>query len=683
MRATLSSGTGSSSDAPAAAGPVDRRRRVIFAGLLALAVLWVFAPVRGHDFVDYDDTSYVVDNAHLREPLDLGWVAHNFTELHHAYWIPLTWLSYRIDVALFGVDAPAMLTVNVLLHLVSALLLGWVLGRTTGHWTVAAFVALVFAVHPQRVESVAWVTERKDVLGGLFWMLAMAAYLRLPRNARGDVVVGALLALGLMAKPMLVTFPVSLLLLDLWPLRRLGHGEGRRPWTDLLVEKLPFFGLAGAAALIVMQSQRLMGGMDFAQDFGLGTRLGIALVSVAQYLGDFVWPSGLSPFYPHPMEDPAPVAIMGSALLLTVITAVCLRQWSRRPWLAVGWAWFLVNLLPVSGIVGVGMQARADRWMYVPSIGLAIMIGFTVAELAATRGHVLPARLRRLAPGALLAVVAVALILPARAQVHVWRDTESLFTRAVELDADNWYAHHRLAVLRRGQERYEEAAAHYLVTVTRLPGFAYAQGELGDVYIAQGRREAAAVLHANVDRTGWDDPFADGRLGLALTRVGETEAARPLLEAALARDPESGDLHAALAVAHAAALDVTTARHHLDRALRVAPRTVDGLALLAWLLATAPEGELRDADMALRTLDELARLHPEAATTRPDVLDARAAAEAARGDYGAAFGTARRAVDAALALEHHERARAAEDRSLLYLQGEPYYQERPVRRSGR
>ena len=644
--------------------------RSVFAVLLAAAVIAVYAPVGEHAFLDHEDGWTVVQNAHLRDPLDLDWIAHTFREVHPMRWTPAAWLSHRLDAAVSGIDAGAMLRTNVGLHTLATLLLFGALGRATERWVAAFFVALLFALHPQRVEAVAWVSARADVLGAFFAMLTVFLYVALPRRGWAEVLVVVALAFGLLSHPSLVAVPFVLLLLDRWPLGRMGSGTDRRPWTVLVVEKLPLFGLVAAYLLIAAEAQMVI--ETGAPALPWTDRFAHASVATFRTLVDALWPVALSPFHPIGDTDPR-FAVVLSATALSAVTLGVFVARRRAPWSFLGWLWFLLFLLPAKGLFGGEIHARADRWAMLPSIGLAIALVFTVAHW--TRGR----RASRVTSVVVGVVVAAVLGVQARAQVERWSDTGSLFTHALEVDADNWFAHHRLAVVARGRVDFAAAEFHYLEALQRMPGHAQVQGELADVLHAQGRAEHADALHANAERTGFDDPFADRRLGMVLVRIGEDERALPLLEAAVERDPDAGDLHAALALAHARRLDVESARRHLDVALRHAPRTTDGLVLLAWLLATAPEDGLRDARLARRVLEEIGA---DEYLARADALEAEAAALAQRGDFAAAVATARRAADRADALGHHARAEAARDRAVRYLQGQVWYESRPRRTLG-
>lgn len=503
---------------------------------LVLASVAVFAPVRDHTLVDFDDYIYLRDNPRMDEPLDGEWLWRNLNEPYAAYWIPLTWLSYRIGVAAHGNVAACHLLVNVGFHAINSVLLFYVLFRMTRARWRSAFVAAVFALHPLHVESVAWASERKDVLSACFWLLAMLAHAarwdpaRPPRSeARArwlELSVAAALALGLLAKPSLVTLPFSLLLLDFWPLRRFECDAGFdfRALGRATFEKLPLFGLCLGAGTMVFFTQQSMGGMNFASDLSWPVRLANAVGSYFVYIGDAFWPTGLAVFYPHPTLLPPlwrPLAALAGLLL---ISALAFRQWRRRPWFTAGWFWFLGNLVPVIGIVGVGMQSHADRWMYLPLIGLAVIVAWGANEAIERRPRVRAA----VATAAVIALCALAVT--ARMQVVVWRDTRALFEHAVHVVPDNWFAHHRLAVLHRNEGRLQAAESAYLEALIVMPGYAYAQGELADVLAAQGRSAAAELLYANVPKTGWLDPQAGPRLAAVLRSTGHEAAAAALRE---------------------------------------------------------------------------------------------------------------------------------------------------------
>ncbi|MDX2166671.1 MAG: hypothetical protein SF182_06390, partial [Deltaproteobacteria bacterium] len=410
-----------------------RRRRALVCVALIASIVALYAPVREHDFVNYDDPEYVLENTPVRAGVTPAGILWAFTHFHSANWHPLTWISHMVDCRVFGLDAGAHLMVNVALHALAAALLFLFLERATGAFWRSAFVAALFAVHPLRVESVAWVSERKDVLAALFWMLTLHAYAwhaRAPSGRRMALVTAAF-AGGLLAKPMLVTLPFVLLLLDLWPLDR--------PRTRaLLLEKMPLFALVLASCAVTIAAQYTAGAMvALVPGFGVSYRVQNAIVSYATYLGQTVWPTDLAVFYP-PRTPVPPAEVALSAAVLLAISGLVARHGARRPYLPLGWLWYLGVLVPVIGLVWVGEQARADRFTYLPQIGIGIIVAWGVNDLLARW----PRRAWVLAPAATALLLAWAAA--TRVQIGYWRNTQTLFEHALAVTRDNHVVHANL-----------------------------------------------------------------------------------------------------------------------------------------------------------------------------------------------------------------------------------------------
>lgn len=442
--------------------------RAALAALLAVGSIAVHAGTIGHGFVEYDDANFVQLNPFVREGLSaraLRWAftAHlTFDATPYLdYWQPVTVLSRLLDVELFGMDARGHHAVNVLLHGLNTALLFLVLSSMTGadggrgsYWG-SAFAAAFWAVHPLRVESVAWITERKDVLSGFFWMASLAAYhgyVRRPGPGRLGAVAG-LFALGLMSKPMVITLPFVLLLLDYWPLRRIGPANGWRGVARLAAEKLPLFALAAGSAVIAIRGQARGAAFTTLAAEPLSARTADALVNYARYSFKLVWPYPMALPQPPSPDWPAAV-VLASAVFLAAVTALACAQARRRPWLPVGWLWFLVVLTPVVGLVRAGELPIVDRYTYLPHIGLAVMLAWGIPEA-------LPASRR----GArwLLPVAAAALLGAAGAsiaQARHWKDAVTLFEHAIAVTTDNHEAHRHLATMLATQGRTAEALAH-------------------------------------------------------------------------------------------------------------------------------------------------------------------------------------------------------------------------------
>ena len=506
-----------SSRPPATAAAVDHSatRGTLLGIALVLAVLTVaiYAPVGGFDYVELDDPVYVTENAQVRAGLTLDGVRWAFTTGTAANWHPLTWLSHMLDVSLFGVSPGPHHVVNLVLHVTTTLLLFLLLNRMTASPWRSGFVATVFALHPLHVESVAWVAERKDVLSACFWMLTLLAYVeytRRPSRLRMAAVTG-IFAAGLMAKPMLVTLPFVLLLLDLWPLQRWSRSE-LRALIPLVNEKLPLFVLTVASSVITVVVQSRGGAMAGLQTVPLGLRVENAITSATAYLSKMMWPVDLSLLYSLPDRVPASQLAV-SLLVLATITVLVFRSISTRPFLLVGWLWYLGTLVPVSGIIQVGVQAMADRYTYIPMIGIAIMVAWAPGP---SMGRSSVARAIVAAAGITL-VLAMAVM--TRAQLPVWQNNVTLFTAATmhTMGVDEYGAHLSLGAALLQQKRFDEARAHYQRANDLRPKSAEATYGLGLAYLHAGRTaDAIAPLEEAVSLAPED---SDRRNDLAVTYV--------------------------------------------------------------------------------------------------------------------------------------------------------------------
>lgn len=513
-----------------------RVRFALTAAALVALVFAVYAGVGGHAYLNLDDDVYVTRNPWVRN--GLGWtsVRWAFTTVHEAYWIPLTWLSLMLDCSLFGMNAGAHLLENVALHALDAALLFALLLSLTGATWRSAWVAALFALHPAHVESVAWVSQRKDVLSALFWMLTTLAYVRYARRTSVGRYLPVVLAfaLGLLAKPMLVTLPVTLLLLDWWPLARRDRGV-----AGLVLEKVPLLALSAAASAVTIFTQGSAGAVPALASIDLGARVANALTNYVLYLGKIFWPWPLAVFYPLAPPDPAFAA--GAALLLVVASAAALAPARRAPYLVVGWLWFLVTLLPVIGLVQVGGQQIADRYTYLPSIGIFVMLAWGAADLGATRRHAAP--WLAAAGGATLAAAA----LLSWQQVSYWRDSVTLFTHAIAVTERNFLAHNNLGEALVAVGRPDEAAAHYFEAVRIHPGYAPARNNVGLVLARQGRyAEAEQEFRAALARSP-NSSLIESNLATTRARLGDYADAVAHYERALALDPTNPVTHGSLA----------------------------------------------------------------------------------------------------------------------------------------
>ncbi|MBI4574883.1 MAG: tetratricopeptide repeat protein [Planctomycetes bacterium] len=544
------------------------RDRAIAAGLAA-AVLAVFGQAALFDFLRlYDDQVYVTDNLHVQAGLTASGVAWAFTTGHGANWHPLTWLSHMLDCQLWGLWAGGHHLTGVLLHAANAALLYLLLARATGSAARSAFVAAVFALHPLRAESVCWVSERKDVLSTLFWVLATMAWLSYQRrpSPRRYLAAALLFALGLMAKPMLVTWPFTLLLLDLWPLGRMRPGR----LGTLVREKLPLFALTVASSVITLAAQSAGGAVT--RSWPVGTRAANALVATAAYLGQTLWPRGLAVFYPHPVEALPAWKSAAAAALLVVLTVLAVRAARRERAVLVGWLWFLGTLVPVIGLVQVGLQSMADRYTYVPGWGLAVAVAWGLPALAGDR-----ARAALVAAGT---AAVLALATAAGLQASHWKDSETLFRHALAVTEGNYIAHHAVANALHTADRYEEAARHYEACIAINERYEKAHYNYGNLLALQGRWEEATRHFRRALEL--EEGYFDARVGLgrALLQVGDRnggEEAERLLERAEGERPGSAEAaywHG-VALARLGRHEDATARYR--RATELAPPHAEAL----------------------------------------------------------------------------------------------------------
>jgi tetratricopeptide (TPR) repeat protein len=571
--------------------------------LLVLCVLAVYAQTLGFGFVGYDDPEYVLNNDRVLRGLSWEGLRWAFGSFFAANWFPLTWLSLMLDAEIAGAAPRMFHLTNLLLHAASTLLLFRVLDRATGARMRSAWVAALFAVHPLHVESVAWVAERKDTLSTLFWFLTMLAWLRW--TERPGLLRHALailcFVLGLLSKQMLVTLPFALLLFDFWPLaryRRLGLPR-------LLLEKLPLFALAAAASATAVMAQRSGGVVGSLESYPLAVRLANAALSYLAYLKQTLWPTGFAVFYPHPRSDLPPGPALLAALLLLAISGAVLGLRRSRPYLAIGWLWYLGTLLPVIGIVQVGLQARADRYTYVPLVGIFLMLAWGVPEL-------LGRRRRWLAAAAGASVAAAAWL--AWLQTGYWSDSIRLFQRAIEVTGENALAEHNLGSAyyqRRAQGDLERAAAHYAEAVRIDPGYGAAQSSLAGVLLELGRTEEAIDRWSQLVAARPQATAALCNLCGALARAGRLAEAQPRCEQALRSNPQAACAHASLGQLYLRQSRILEAEQHLETALRIAPG--DTNARLGLADALAAQGRLSDASAQYA---EVLRLDPGNATAR-------------------------------------------------------------------
>jgi tetratricopeptide (TPR) repeat protein len=521
------------------------RRDWLVALALLVLVLGVYAPVRHFAFVNYDDPIYVTGNAHVTSGLSAAGLRWAFTTTTDGNWFPLTWISLMADCQFFGLRAGPQHLTNVLIHAASTLLLFALLKRMTGASGPSALVAFLFALHPLHVESVAWVAERKDVLSALFWMLTLWAYARYVARPGLRTYWPALLffCLGFMSKPMVVTLPLVLVLLDVWPLQRISLAAGagvRAPLVRALVrEKLPFFALSLAMSAVTYAVQNQAGAVRSLELVPLGARIENGLVSGAVYIGKTLWPTRLAVFYPFPERQPVWQAV-AAGLLLAGIAVLSLRSMRTRPYLAVGWFWYLITILPVIGIIQVGEQARADRYTYIPAIGLSLMLAWSGADAWRRWPRARPA-LAGLCGAACVACVALTW-----QQLSYWESSKTLFLHADEVTENNPIAHGLLGEAWKDEGRYDEALAEYRKALEINPRYVATLVNQGALLARLGRPGEAIAPLSQAVRFTPEDARAHVALGTALALQGRLNAALEQFETAVLVQPDYVEAHIAL-----------------------------------------------------------------------------------------------------------------------------------------
>ena len=541
--------------------------------VLVAAPLAVYAQVGGFDFVNLDDPKYVVENDRVLAGPTREGIVWALTSYEWANWHPLTWISLMIDAGLGGPGPRVYHLHNLLLHLANVLLLFWLLVAVTGERLRSGFVAALFAIHPLHVESVAWITERKDVLSTLFWLLTMRAwvgYARRPGMPRYGLVMAAF-ALGLMSKPMLVTLPLVLLLFDYWPLRRWGadppiSARGAR----LVLEKAPLFAMSAVSAAITLQAQHLGRAVQSLEALPLGSRLSNAAVSYLSYIGDMLWPAGLAALYPYPRAGLPVWQVAVSLLLLVGLTAASLALARRRPYVAVGWLWYLTALLPVIGLVQVGVQARADRYTYVPLIGLYILVAWGAGDLARRMSP--EGALRRALVTAAAVSALVALAVRAHDQAGHWSDSVSLYRHTLRVTGDNARAHNGLGMALDEEGDPPGALREFREAVRIDPIYADARANLAAALALQGATDEALVHYGEALRL---EPHNGGwRADLATVLMGRGATERAIAEfgEAIRIDPDNASAHKNLGVIRARRSEWPEAIAHFREALRIDPR---------------------------------------------------------------------------------------------------------------
>jgi protein O-mannosyl-transferase len=591
--------------------PLKINRRWLAVGVcICVAVLmWVvFGQTLGHDFVNYDDPRYVYENTKITSGLSIAGIGWAFTHIHSENWHPLTTISHMLDCQLYGLKAGWHHFTNVLLHSIAAILLFIALRQMTGALWRSAFVAAVFAIHPLRVESVAWIAERKDVLSGVFFMLTLLAYVHYVRtpSIRRYLFVAVVFAFGLMSKPMLVTLPFVLLLLDYWPLGRIrgqkSDVSGHENLVMLVVEKIPLVGLSAVSSVVTFLAQR--GAVGWTEQLPVLARINNTVVTYVVYMWQMLWPVKLAVFYPHPEKRlPLSEIILALAILITATAAAFVLR-KKRPYLVTGWLWYLGMLAPVIGLVQVGWQGHADRYTYLPQIGLYVLLTWTVADL--TAGW----RRQREILSASAAIIIGVLSWRAWIQTSYWRDSETLFTHALAVTSNNDVA----------------------------------ENNLGIVFLRKGNLdEAISLLQAAVDLRPENSP-AHENLAKALLQKGQVADALIHYRKLLELQPDNIEVHNMVGTVLIQQGRIREGVEEWQKVLAIQPDNGNAMSNLAWVLATSPDESLRDGTKAVQLAEQALRI---SGGRIPIILRTLAAAYAESGRFSEAIQTAQQGIELA------------------------------------
>jgi protein O-mannosyl-transferase len=594
--------------------------------LLAIVTLICYWPVTTHSFINFDDPQYITKNPHVTNGLTWWGILWAFTTGYACNWHPLTWISHMLDCQLFGLNAGSHHFVNVLFHVANSVLLLMMLHRMTGAIWRSVFVAALFAWHPLHIESVAWASERKDVLSTLFWILTTMAYVEYVRKrskSRYFLALG-LFALGLMSKPMLVTLPCVLLLIDFWPLRRLrlswnhtsAQSESSLPPEQadplparsalyLFCEKAPFFALALISSVITFWVQRKGGAVSSLENIPLGARVANAVVAYASYIWKTIWPVDLAPIYPYASHLPAYTVIIAAGLLLAA-SAWAISRLQRQPYLLTGWLWYLGTLVPTIGLVQVGAQSMADRYMYIPSIGLFIAI---VWGLAAWTGSGYRAAVTSPQRQKWLSGLGVASLVGCMAatsfQVRIWRDAETLFRHTLEVSKDKYIAYNYLGKAIEDQGRTDEALAHYQQSIRLRPTYAEGNYNVGTILMRKGQLAQAMRHFETALKTKPSYPDAYNNLGSVYLRLGQLAAAKTNFSKAIYYNPSDPVAHYNLATVLLLESNWNEARTEFSEALRLNPNYAAAHANFGVVMASAGNRE-----QAIYHFSQAVRLDP-------------------------------------------------------------------------
>jgi tetratricopeptide (TPR) repeat protein len=566
-----------------------RKRKYLYPILFSLIIitLGVFFQTTKHEFIAYDDNEYVTQNEHVLGGITFANLRWAFFNSHVSNWHPLTWISHMVDVEIYGLNPGGHHLTNLLIHIINAILLFIVLLRMTQSWGKSFFVTALFAVHPLHVESVAWISERKDLLSFFFMLLALLSYLAYAKRPgmRRYIVVLIFFLCGLMSKQMLVTFPMILLILDYWPLGRFWTGSENKKTIltslkNLAAEKIPFFILSFSSGIIALLTQSQGGAIGSLATYPFLLRIQNAILAYFRYVIKSFWPDGLSVHYPY-SKNPEIIQVAGGFFILVTITVLSVLFRRKSPYLIVGWLWYVVMLVPVIGLIQIGQQSIADRYMYIPLIGILIMIGWGVPELLHKfkSKYQKPIFLRILAA---LAIVIVALSgISAFRQTGFWKNSEMLFSYSLTVTKNNSVMHSKLALCYMDQSRFEEAIIQYKEAIRIDPVSFESHNNLANIYNAQNRLAEAIDHYSAAIKINPRSAEAHNNIGVALNKQGHVQEAIAQYLEALSLKKDYPEAHHNLASLYGKMGHLEEAIFHDSQAIRLRPHYAEAHRNLA------------------------------------------------------------------------------------------------------
>ncbi len=683
---------------------------------LVISILCVYWQVRNFSFVNFDDRQYVTSNYHVQAGITPESIRWAFSATQASNWHPLTWLSHMLDCQVYGMNPGHHHMTNVILHILNTLLLFFIFKRISGSQWKSAFVAALFALHPLHVESVAWVAERKDVLSTFFWMLTLWSYAGYVESSRLDKYLLLILfyILGLMAKPMLVTLPFVLLLLDYWPLKRFQlklsenkiPGMQRRFYFGLILEKIPLFLLSFASSIVTYLVQKNSGAVNSLAAIPFHVRIANAMISYVDYIGKMFWPHDLAVLYPYP-KSIALWETIGAGLLLMMTTVFVFRMRRSKPYLAVGWFWYLGTLVPVIGLVQVGSQALADRYTYVPLIGIFIMVTWGISDWISKRHY------KKIGLFVAAATILSLLMITSMLQVKYWTNSVTLFEHAVNVTGDNGTAQLNLGEALAEQGNMDKAVEHYKAALKVNPDLAGANFNIGVYFRKEGKIDEAIdhfskVLNVKSDRAAAQYELGEtlkkkgdlsraakcyleaikirpgyakayNNLGVIFAAQNKVEAAIVFLSKAIQISPRYAGAHYNLGKIFFNRNDPEKAIFHYQKALQCDPNMVQALYQLSWIRSTSDNENYRNGREAVSLAARLCKITQY---RQPLALDALAAAYAEIGKFDEAVLTAEKAHKMALVQGPGSLVQGLEQRLKLYRNKMPYRQTLCGKRGG-